>query len=87
MKDIIDTIFDPLIQVLNQIITLFSDLSVPASRGLNISDFLPQIGLLPNGWIIFVETIIMLSVIYMITYVIMAYKGLFLKFKDAIKFW
>lgn len=87
MRALIDTIFAPVLTWLHSIQTYISRLSVPVSRPLDISDYIGPFALLGTGWISFISTVCALAFIYIVCFVIVAYQGMFIKFKDTIKWW
>lgn len=84
--EFIDTLFNPVLDWLVSIKDLLKELSVPASRGINIDYYLGPFARL-GGWTVFITTVIGLSFIYVVSYIICAYRGAFIYFKDTIKWW
>lgn len=87
MKSIIDTIFNPVLNWLDKIISAIQDLSVPVSRAIDINVYLGPLALLGPYWVTFITTVCFLAFVYMVTFIIVAQQGLFIKFKDTIKWW
>lgn len=86
MNALIDTIFNPVLGWLAQMAKYLSDLSVPASRPLRISDYLGVFAYL-YGWITVITTLFALVFVYFVCYIIMTYSSLFIRFKDTVKWW
>ncbi|MFP2989059.1 hypothetical protein MF621_003958 (plasmid) [Bacillus velezensis] len=87
MKPFIDTIFAPVLAWLNHIHSMISSLSVPLSHPVPITNFLGPFGLLGSSWARFVGTICSLAFIYVVAYLIKNAAGLYLTFKQSIKWW
>jgi len=85
--DLINTIFNPVLMWLDNIRMMITNLAVPTSRGLNIGIYLSPFAFLGIGWITFISTGIALGLTYLIVFIIQAQQGLFIKFKDTIKWW
>lgn len=63
------------------------ELSVPLARPLDISQYLGVFGYLGPSWIAFITTACALAFIYVVTFIIVAQRGLVIRFKDLIKWW
>lgn len=87
MIALIDTIFGPVIGWLISIRSSINDLSVPMSRPINISNYLGPFALLGPYWITFISTACVFAFIYIVAFIVMSSQGLFIKFKDSIKWW
>lgn len=87
MRNFIDTVFNPLLNWLNSIYNNLSELSVPLSHPLDISKYLGVFALLGGGWISFIVNVCLMAFIYIVCFIIVAQNGLYLKFKDSIKWW
>ncbi len=87
MKGVIDTVFNPLLNWLNGIFNSIMNLSVPLSHPLNLSKYLGLFSYLGPTWTSFVTTACALGFIYLVAYLIVAQRGLLIKFKDMIKWW
>lgn len=87
MRSIVDTIFAPVINWLNSIIGFLQNLSVPLARPLDLSKYFGYFSILGAHWMTLITTVCALSFIYMITYLIVANWGLFIKFKNGLKWW
>lgn len=87
LNDLIDAILSPVILWLTQIYDRLHSLSVPLARPLNLSLYFGYFSVLGPVWTTVVTTIISLSVIYFILFVIMKNIDLILKFKSLIKWW
>lgn len=87
MIALIDTIFNPVIAWLMSIRENISQLSVPASRPVPISNYLGPFALLGPYWITFIGTVCVLAFIYAVSFLVVASQGLFIKFKDTVKWW
>lgn len=87
MKGLIDSVFGPVIEFLTTILTFIEELSVPVSRPFDPSNYLAPLTLLGPYWFNFVTTVCMLAFIYVVVFLIVAYNGMYIKFKDNIKWW
>lgn len=87
MKGLIDTIFNPVLNWLNSILSSIMSLDVPFSHPLDIAKYLGPFSYLGNNWISFIVTCAFLAFIYVVTYIIVSQQGLFSKFKDMVKWW
>lgn len=87
MRDLIDTIFSPLLNWLTDLYNRISGLSVPLARPLNLSNYFGYFKFLGPTWTTCITTTISLTVIYLIAYVIVANMGLITKFKNMVKWW
>lgn len=87
MRSLIDTIFNPVLNWLTSIYNMILELSVPVARPLNITNYLGPLAELGPYWITFITTVGALAFVYMITFLVVAYQGAFIKFKDTIKWW
>ncbi|PAE14711.1 hypothetical protein CHH91_17830, partial [Virgibacillus sp. 7505] len=66
IKELIDTIFDPVIGWLTMIRQTISSMQVPASRGLDVGQYLGPLTSLGPGWTTFITTGIFLGMVYLI---------------------
>lgn len=87
MRPLIDTIFAPVLNWLQNMIITIDSLSVPYSRPLNISNYFGYFSMFGNGWLFFIKTTTTLAFIYGVSYLVVTQVGLFIKFKDMIKWW
>lgn len=87
MRNIIDSIFGPVLTWLNDIYVSISNLFVPLSRPINFGRYFGYFSFLGPVWITFIQTVCTLAFIYFVVYLIKTQTGLFLKFKDFIKWW
>lgn len=87
MIGLIDTIFHPVLNWLNEILFSIMTLEVPLSHPLDIAKYLGPFALLGNYWISFIVTVGTLAFIYVISYIVVSQHGLFMKFKNTIKWW
>lgn len=87
MRNLIDTIFGPVLNWLNNISQSIRDLSVPVSRPLDPSKYFGYFGFLGSHWITLITTVMTLGFIYLLLYLIVTNIGLLIKFKNMIKWW
>jgi hypothetical protein len=87
MRDLVDSIFTPLLLWLTDLYNRIHELSIPLARPLNLSNYFGYFNFLGPTWTSCITTVIGLSVIYFIAYVIMANIGLLIKFKNMVKWW
>lgn len=87
MRDLIDSFISPLLVWLQSIYDRLHDLSVPLSRPLNLSNYLGYFNILGGTWTSCISTMLALSVIYFILWVIVSNIGLISRFKTLIKWW
>lgn len=87
MKNLIDTIFSPVLVFLTTIADALRSLSVPVARPLDFGKYFGYFSFLGPIWITFITTACTLAFIYFIVYLVTNNMGLFLKFKEFIKWW
>lgn len=87
MIALIDTIFNPVLAWLSSISMYIHSLSVPVARPLNISQYLGPFVYLGPYWITFITTGIFLAFVYIVCFLIVSYQGMFIRFKDSVKWW
>ena len=87
MKNLIDTIFHPFVNFLNQLIDLLGNVTMPADRPVNILMYLNPFGVLGTAWITLIQSFLALLVLYFIIYFIKNGQEMLIKFKDTIKWW
>lgn len=87
MRNLIDTIFYPVLSWLTGIYTNLDNLSVPLSRPLDVKKYLGIFSLLGPAWTSFIINVLLMAFIYMVCFIIVAQQGLFVKFKNTIKWW
>lgn len=87
MINMIDSIFSPLIGWLSTIYSYLTDISVPLSRPINLSNYFGVFKVLGPAWTTVITTTISLTVIYLVVMVIMQNLGFIIKFKNLIKWW
>lgn len=87
MRALIDTIFNPVLNWLQNIYNTILELSVPLARPLPVGSYMGPLATLGPYWVTFITTVCTLAFIYMVTFLIVAYQGVFTKFKDTIKWW
>lgn len=87
MRNLIDTIFAPVLGWLNDIYYRLIALSVPASRPLTLGNYFGYFDWLGPHWKLLITTCCTLAFIYLLVYLIRTQSGLFLKFKDFIQWW
>lgn len=87
MIALIDTIFAPVLLWLESIQQSIKSLSVPVARPFDLGQYLGWFRLLGPWWVTFVTTACFLACVYMIAFVIVSYRGMYISFKDSIKWW
>ncbi|RJG23298.1 hypothetical protein DQX05_13790 [Paenibacillus thiaminolyticus] len=87
MRNLIDTIFSPVVTFLGSISDSLRSLSVPVARPLDFGKYLGHFAFLGPAWITFITTVCTLGFIYFLIFFVMSNIGLFRKFKDMIKWW
>jgi hypothetical protein len=87
MRALIDSVFKPVLNWLQNIYDSISDLIVPISRPLNVDNYFGVFGYFGSGWQDFAETVCVLAFIYVVCYVIVTQIELLRKFKDLVKWW
>jgi hypothetical protein len=87
VRALIDTIFSPVLMWLTGIFESIQKLSVPLAHPLDIGMYLGPFVLLGPAWITFISTACALAFIYVVAFIVIAQRGLFIRFKDVIKWW
>lgn len=87
LQGLIDTIFGPIKGWLSHIVSFIQELSVPVSRPFDPSNYLAPLKLLGPYWFTFVTTVCFLSFVYIVAFLIVSYQGMYIRFKDSVKWW
>lgn len=87
MRNLVDTIFSPVLNFLNIISDSLRSLSIPIARPIDFSRYLGYFNFLGPAWTTFITTVCTLAFIYFIVFFITSNMGLFIKFKNFIKWW
>jgi len=87
MIALIDTIFAPVIAWLVSIQNAIKQLSVPVSHPFNLGQYLGPFQYLGPYWITFITTACFLACVYMIAFIVVSYRGMYISFKDSVKWW
>ena len=87
MTNFIDSIFSPIIQLLDWMINKFSELGTITAKGVRLDDYFSVFTILGTAWtsviISFITSLIFLFILYMIQ----KQSRVLLWFKDLIKWW
>jgi hypothetical protein len=87
MRNLVDLIFSPVLSWLTSIYGHIRSLSIPVSRPLDLGRYLGHLSFMGPQWRLLITTVCTLAFIYLIIYLVRTQAGLFLKFKDFIKWW
>lgn len=87
LRDLIDSIFAPVYGFLNFVLLKIQSVSLVASRGLNLDYFLGPVALLGPEWVGLIKTIIACITLLTVVFVSTKGFGLYLKFKEGVKWW
>lgn len=87
MKNLIDTIFNPILDFIDNISSSLSELSIPLSRPIPIENYLAVFNYLGPYWTAFLISIITMAFIYLVIYIIISQKDLLIDFKNLLKWW
>lgn len=87
MRNLIDSLFRPVLDWLANTTSYLSDLSVPVSMPVDFSKYFGYFSVLGPKWQLMITTLMALLFIYFLVYLIMSNIGLLRKFKDVIKWW
>jgi hypothetical protein len=87
VTDLVDSIFGPLLTWLTDIYNRISQMSVPLAHPLNLSNYFGVFNVLGPDWTTVITSILALSFIYFLVWIIMNNLGLIVKFKNLIKWW
>lgn len=86
MRALIDTIFSPVLAWLTSIYNQIQEMSVPLARPLDVSKYLGVFGYM-GAWTSFVTTAFALGFIYMVVFIVVSQRELFIRFKEIVKWW
>lgn len=87
MHDIADTVFGPVIQVLSSAYGYLSNVSLVASRGLNLDYFLGPFAGLGFAWVLLIKSFIGALVLVLVVVAVKAIYGSYLQLKQGVKWW
>jgi hypothetical protein len=87
MKNLIDTIFNPLLTWLTSCYTSIDNLIVPLSRPLDLNKYLGIFSYLGTAWVYFITISCTLAFVYVVSYIVVSQQGMLIRFKDLIKWW
>lgn len=87
MRDIADTIFGPIIQILTQAYSYLSNVALVAARGLNLDNFLGPFAALGSPWVILIKSFISALVLVAVVIAVKTIYGLYLNLKQGVKWW
>ncbi|MDQ7094990.1 hypothetical protein REC12_15445 [Desulfosporosinus sp. PR] len=87
MHDIADTVFGPVIQVLTFAYNYLSNISMVASRGLNLDYFLGPFANMGSAWITLIKSFIGAFVLVSVVVGIKAIYSAYLQLKQGVKWW
>lgn len=87
MIALIDTIFTPVLNWLTQIINYLHSATIPTSYTLEIGSLFAPFAMISPAWALLITNIFIMIVTYSIIYISMNATGLYLQFKEAIKWW
>jgi len=84
---IIDTIFDPIIQMLATARDYLDQAAVVAARGLNLDYFLGPVSMLGWQWKALVSSVIASAFLLLMVVVVRKAYGMYLALKEGVKWW
>lgn len=87
MINLINAIFMPITGWLRDLLYSMSNISVPLARPINFGAYFGYFSFLGPVWITFITTVCTLGFIYFVIYLVMSSTGLYLKFKNSVKWW
>jgi hypothetical protein len=87
LHGLIDTICDPVTGWLQYILDSISNMQLPLNHPLDISHYLGVFALLGPAWVSFIINACLMAFIYVVCFIVVSHQGLFVKFKDTIKWW
>lgn len=87
MIALIDTIFSPVMNWLSQIISYLHSATIPKSYSLELGSLFAPLNMISPSWTLLITNIFIMFVTYSIVYISVNGTGLYLQFKEAIKWW
>lgn len=84
---IIDTIFDPIIQILISARDRLDYISMVAARGLNLDYFLGPVSMLGPEWSALISSVVLSAFLLIIVLVARKGYGIYLALKEGVKWW
>lgn len=87
MRGIADTIFEPIISVLQGGLDALSHVQMVAARGLNLDYFLGPFAGLGSAWIMLIKSFIGAFVLVGVVLAVKGIYSLYLQLKSGVKWW
>lgn len=87
MIAIIDTLFQPIINWLSQILGYLVSASTPKAYVLNFGNLFRPLNMISPAWSLFLSNVFVMVATYLIIHIVMSGSGLYQKFKNAVKWW
>lgn len=87
MINFVNTIFDPVLDFLNLIITKLSSIGTIAAKGIRLSDYFGFFSILGPAWTGVITSFLAAFLFIFILYMVQKYSRVLLWFKDLIKWW
>lgn len=87
MIALIDTIFAPVLNWLNQIFNYLTTVNIPTFHALNLGNIFRPLNMISPAWSFLISNVFIMAVAYLIIHVVMSGTGLYSKFKNAVKWW
>lgn len=87
MRGIADTIFGPLINVLNTVLGYLSSVTVTLSSGLDIGNYLGYVGAMGSAWVFLIKSFILCLMLVTTMKVGKMGYSMYLQLKSGVKWW
>lgn len=87
VTNFIESIFNPVISILDLIISKLSSIGTVAAKGVRVSDYFGFFNILGNAWSSLIMQFIAALTFIFVLYMIQKYNRVLLWFKDLIKWW
>jgi hypothetical protein len=87
IKNLIDSIFAPLLQFLTLIVDMLDNAGTIVGAGINVNNYFSFFGYLPAEWQGVVKSAMASVVLLAILFLVRSFWDMYLKSKDSIQYW
>ncbi|BDG60277.1 hypothetical protein [Caldinitratiruptor microaerophilus] len=87
MRNIIDAIFGPVVDILNKIIEWLGQVRLIAAHGFDLGIYLGYVAWLPPPWLSLVKTVALGALLVAVVWAVRALWSLYLTLKSSVKWW
>jgi hypothetical protein len=87
LRDFVDTIFNPPIEILNNAVTYLDRISMIAGKGINLNNYLSFMNYLPASFQMVVNSLLASVIFLAILQIVRAIVSLYFSIKEGVKWW